>query len=350
MRNALYLPLMSSAIALFCTSLHAATFTDAAGRKVELPAKVERVYAAGPPASVAVFAIAPDKLIGWTRAFRPNEAAFVAKKYADLPDLGRLTGRGNTANTEVMLKAKPDLIIDMGATNATFASLADRVQAQTGIPYILLDGRFDKMSENMRALGKILGDEKRANELAEYMDKTLGDIRKKIDTIPKDRRPTVYYGRGPQGLQTGLGGSINVEMIEFVGAVNVAGQVQGGLTNVGLEQVLLWNPEHIVTNDPNFYREVWKEPVWGSVNAVRNKRVYLSPHLPFGWFDYPPGANRVIGVVWLANLLYPQLFQHDMRKMVAEFHRLFYHQEPTAAQLDEILGEPGVWPERVKAK
>ena len=54
------------------------------------PAKVERVYAAGPPASVLVFAIAPDKLNGWTRAMRPNEAQFFADKYAQLPELGRV--------------------------------------------------------------------------------------------------------------------------------------------------------------------------------------------------------------------------------------------------------------------
>ncbi len=328
----------------------AATITDGAGRTVDIPAKVTRVYAAGPPASVAVFAIAPDTLIGWTRAFRPDEAAFVAKKYADLPDLGRLTGRGNSANVEVVLKAKPDVIVDVGATNATFVSLADRVQQQTGIPYVLLDGRMDKMADNMRVLGKILGNEKRGSELAAYIDTTLGDIRKKIATVPAAKRPTVYYGRGPQGLTTGLGGSINVEMIEFVGATNVAAGEKGGLVNVGLEQVLLWNPEHIITNDPNFYRDVWKEPVWGSVNAVRNKRVYLSPHLPFGWFDYPPGANRVLGVVWLANLLYPQLFQDDMRKKIAEFHRLFYQQEPTAAQIEQLLGEPGVWPGKPNAR
>lgn len=328
----------------------AATIIDGAGRTVDIPAKVTRVYAAGPPASVAVFAIAPDTLIGWTRAFRPDEAAFVAKKYADLPDLGRLTGRGNSANVEVVLKAKTDVIIDVGATNATFVSLADRVQQQTGIPYVLLDGRMDKMADNMRVLGKILGNERRGSELAAYIDTTLGDIRKKIATVPATKRPTVYYGRGPQGLTTGLGGSINVEMIEFVGATNVAAGEKGGLVNVGLEQVLLWNPEHIITNDPNFYRDVWKEQVWGSVNAVRNKRVYLSPHLPFGWFDYPPGANRVLGVVWLANLLYPQLFQDDMRKKIAEFHRLFYQQEPTAAQIEQLLGEPGVWPVKPNAR
>ena len=34
--------------------------TDATGRSIALPAKVERVLAAGPPASVLIFALAPD--------------------------------------------------------------------------------------------------------------------------------------------------------------------------------------------------------------------------------------------------------------------------------------------------
>ncbi|HSD41626.1 MAG TPA: hypothetical protein VLD36_07140 [Burkholderiales bacterium] len=71
---------------------------DGAGRKVAIPARVERVYAAGPPASVLAFAVAPDKLLGWTSPFRDYERPFVAPRYADLPTLGRLTRRGNTAN------------------------------------------------------------------------------------------------------------------------------------------------------------------------------------------------------------------------------------------------------------
>ena len=73
--------------------------------------KVERVFAAGPPASVLVFAIAPEKLVGWTRGMRPNEAQFFEERYARLPELGRLTGRGDTANVEVVLDAKADLIV-----------------------------------------------------------------------------------------------------------------------------------------------------------------------------------------------------------------------------------------------
>lgn len=319
-------------------------FIDDAGRKVSLPDKVERVYAAGPPASVLVFALAPDALVGWTRAFRGDEVNWVAPKYAQLPELGRLTGRGNTANVEVVLKAKPDVIIDVGSTAATFASLADRVQQQAGIPYVLLDGRLESTASQIEKTAAVLGVPARGKELAEYARRLIDGLQEKIATVPKDKRPQVYYARGPQGLTTGLAGSINVEMIEFLGAVNVAGRERGGLTNVGLEQVVLWDPEIIVTNDPNFYRDVWKLPVWSSVSAVRKKRVYLSPHLPFGWLDYPPGANRLIGLLWLSEILYPQLFRHDLKREVTEFYRRFYHQPPGDEQLARLLAEPGVAP------
>jgi iron complex transport system substrate-binding protein len=85
--------------------------------------------------------------------------------------------------------------------------------------------------------------------------------------------------------------------------------------------------------------------VWSaSSTAVRKRRVYLSPHLPFGWFDFPPGANRLIGLVWLSQILYPDLFQFDLRREVATFYRLFYHREPTPQQIDRLLTEPGVLP------
>ena len=341
------MPGRSLAIALLAgvaAGAQAQKFTDGAGRPVAMPAKVERVYAAGPPASMLVFAIAPDKLVGWTRAFRPNEAAFVAPKYGALPELGRLTGRGNTANVEVLLQARVDLVVDAGSTAETYVSLADRVQQQTGIPYVLLDGRLDAVPGSLRLLGRLLADEKRGNMLADYYERALRDIKERSAKVGPAERPRVYYGRGPAGLQTGLAGSINVEVLDYLGARNVAGEAKGGLSVVSLEQVLAWNPEVILTSDPNFYAAVWKDARWANVAAVRAKRVHLSPHLPFGWFDFPPGANRLLGLYWAGKLLYPKAFQEDLRPIVTEFHRRFYHQAPTPAQLDALLGEPGVLP------
>jgi iron complex transport system substrate-binding protein len=321
-----------------------APVVDATGRTIRPPAKVERVYAAGPPASMLVFAIAPDKLIGWTRAFRENEAQFVAPKYASLPELGRLTGRGNTANVEVVLRARTDLIVDVGSTSASIASLAAQVQEQIKIPYALLDGRIETTPAALRALGRLMGEEASAGKLAAWYESAVRDARERVSRVPAAERPRVYYGRSPSGLQTGGRDSINVEILNFLGARNVAAQIPGGLVAVPIEQVLLWDPEVILTTDPNFWRLASTDPRWRATKAGERKRVFLSPHLPFGWFDFPPGANRLLGIWWAGRLLYPAAFDIDLRAKVTEFHRLFYHREPTAAQLDALLGEPGVLP------
>jgi iron complex transport system substrate-binding protein len=290
-----------------------------------------------------VFAIAPDKLTGWTRHMRPNEAPFFHERYANLPELGRLTGRGNTANVEVVLKAKTDLIVDIGSTGETYASLAQQVQQQTKIPYALFDGRIESTPAALRALGRLMGDEANAERLAAWYENELGQARQRAARAGS--HPLVYYGRSPSGLQTGGKGSINVEVLDFLGARNAAAEARPGLATVSLEQVLLWNPEVILTTDPNFWQLARTDPRWRAVSAVQKGKVYLSPHLPFGWFDFPPGANRLLGIWWAGKLLYPQAFEEvDLRAKVVEFHRLFYHRAPSAAQLDAVLGEPGVLP------
>jgi iron complex transport system substrate-binding protein len=314
------------------------SIVDDAGRRVALPSRALRVYAAGPPASQIVFALSPDRLLGWTTHWRDHERFFVAPRYADLPMLGRLTGRGNTANVETVLAARPDLIFDYGSVNATFASLADRVQQQTGIPYLLLDGSFEAMPASIEKLGIALDEPARAADLAGWVRAQLALVDDGLTKIPPARRPRVYYGRGPRGLDTGLGGSINTEIIERAGAVNVAASLgRGGLVQVSLEQVLAWAPDVIVTIDPTFFASLRGDRLWRGVPAVQNGRVYLAPNAPFGWVDFPPGLNRLLGLRWLCVLLYPTEFPGDLRGFVADAYTRLYHQRPSDAQLDALL-------------
>jgi iron complex transport system substrate-binding protein len=320
----------------------AATIRDGAGREVPVPGKVERIFPAGPPAAILVYTLAPDLLIGWPRANRPEEREFLLPGIGDRPEVGRITGRGNSANLEAVLQAKPDLIIDSGSTGRTYVELAERVQQQTGIPYALLDGRFDQTPASYRILGQLTGRSERAETLARWCEDSFATIRGRIAAIPGEKRPSVYYARGPRGLETGLGGSINVETLSFLGARNAAAEQQGsGLTQVSLEQVLAWNPDVIVTIDLSFAESVRSDPNWAGVKAVREGRVHLSPKLPFGWVDFPPSVNRAIGLWWLAKLLYPAQFPEDVRKLARDFHTLFYQVTPSEAHLDRVLAGRG---------
>ena len=72
--------------------------TDSAGRQVAVPDRIERVFAAGPPASILLYILAPDRMIGWPRAPHPEELPYIAPEYRDLPEVGWLTGRGDGAS------------------------------------------------------------------------------------------------------------------------------------------------------------------------------------------------------------------------------------------------------------
>jgi iron complex transport system substrate-binding protein len=106
----------------------AATVTDSAGRSVPVPARVERVFPAGPPAAIMLYTLAPQLLLGWPRPNRAEEREFLLPDIGSRPEVGRITGRGNTANLEAVLTLKPDLVLDVGYVTDTYVSLADRVQ------------------------------------------------------------------------------------------------------------------------------------------------------------------------------------------------------------------------------
>jgi iron complex transport system substrate-binding protein len=115
------------------------------------------------------------------------------------------------------------------------------------------------------------------------------------------------------------------------------------MTGVSLEQIYQWNPDIILVWSGNFdgmdsYREIRTSVKWRNLDAVKRNAVYQVPWRPFGWIDRPPGMNRLIGVVWLANLLYPDVFPYDMVAVVKEFFLKFYHYNMSDEEAQKIIG------------
>ena len=317
-------------------------FTDSASRRVDVPDAIRRVFPAGPPASVTLFAVAPDKMLGWTRAPGPEALPFLPARYAELPEIGRLTGRGNTVNLENVVRLAPDLVLDVGSMTGTYVSLADQVQEQTHIPAVLIGGRLAETATTLRTVGGLLGVPERAEALARYAETLLGEVQEAVAKIPSANRPSVYVARGPRGLETAVAGSIASEVVDLVGARNVVGKDIGprAIVDASPEQILAWQPDVILTVDRRFYAAARTDPVWREVKAVQAEHIHFVPDLPFSWFDNPPAANRLIGLLWLGKLLYPASFQQGIRAEARRFYALFYQQEPTDVQLAELLANP----------
>ncbi|MGV8838874.1 MAG: iron ABC transporter substrate-binding protein [Bauldia sp.] len=321
----------------FGGTAEARTITDSAGRQIEIPDVVTRVFAAGPPAAVLLYAVKPEAMIGWVRQPRPQDLPFLIEAVRSLPALGPITGAGDVVNVETVVAERPDLILDFGTINAGYVDLANRVQQQTGVPYILIDGSFDATPQALRLVGDILGVPAQGEALAAYFEAALAEVDRVLATVPAEARPRIYMARGATGLQSGTRGSINMAIMERVGAINVVDSAGGGLVTVSPEQVIAWAPDTILTLDATFAAEVAGRPEWRTVPAVANGRVMLAPDTPFGFLDIPPSLNRIVGLYWSLAKLYPDAASFDLRTKIREFYELFYHVTPTDEQLDLLV-------------
>jgi iron complex transport system substrate-binding protein len=52
-------------------------------------------------------------------------------------------------------------------------------------------------------------------------------------------------------------------------------------------------------------------------------------------------VNRLIGLWWLATVLYPEQFPDDLRPITRDFYQRFYHMTPADAQIDALLSGRG---------
>ncbi|WP_395676216.1 iron ABC transporter substrate-binding protein [Inquilinus sp.] len=334
---------LATVLALVAAPAWARTVADSAGRQVDIPDHVGRVFAAGPPASILVYMLAPQTMTGWVRAPRPEDKPFLLPAVRDLPETGRLTGRGDTVNLEQLLAAKPDLIVDFGTISDTYRSLADRVQQQTGVPYLLIDGSFGNTPAALRLLAGILGVPERGEVLAKAAEEIFAQVDATLAKVPADQRPKAYLARGPEGLESGSRGSITTEILERVGAVNVVEGLRdkGGLLTASREQVIAWAPDTIIALDRRFAQGAAASPDWQPVPAIKASRVFLAPGQPFGFVDVPPSVNRLIGLTWLLHTLYPEQAPGNLRDQVRGFYHLFYQVDLTDADLARLLDGAG---------
>ena len=303
------------------------TFTDSCGRTVELPAEITAIVPSGSLAQMVLLSLCPELLVGLSSNLSRTQRQYLSAAVQELPVLGSFYAGGSTMNFEAVIGCSPDVIIDIGETKTTIAEDMDQIQERTNTPTIFIEGTIDTMAEAMRTLGSLLGCEARGEELADYMDAVLADITAKSALIPEEDRISVLYGDGEYGLEVKSAGTVHTEIFELVGADNVAQSEFDG--EVTIEQVLLWDPDVVILTPDANYDDIFDDPVWSGVRAVQTGQVYEAPYGPYNWIDKPPSLQRFLGIQWLAQVLYPGVYDYDLVSIAQEFYRLFYGYELT---------------------
>lgn len=326
--------------------------TDMTGRKVMVPREIKKVYGTSPLATMLLYSFEPAKLAGEDSA-PGNLQKSLAERQRTISGQGQggmFGAEGTRANMEKVLQAAPDVIITVTATDmgdSTVGENADRLQEQLRIPVIVVSSSLTELDRTYTFLGELLGDKERAKELADYCRSTLAEIGSLVAAIPEEKRVRVYYAEGATGLATEPSGSRHVEVLDLVRGINVAQVLLNpgsGQSAVSLEKVMLWNPEVIIVSKAGLndgsgsaFDYIRTDNRWANIKAVKEHQIYEVPNQPYNWFDRPPSVNRLIGIKWLANLLYPEYVKLDIKSEAKRFYQLFYHYELTDQEATDLL-------------
>ncbi|MEF9946435.1 MAG: ABC transporter substrate-binding protein [Lachnospiraceae bacterium] len=316
-------------------------FTDSAGREVELPSEIQTAAPSGPLAQIVLYTACPDKLAGVAADFTEDAKKYMESKYAELPKFGQFYGKNANLNMEALLKENPDVIIDIGEAKETVKEDMDHLQKQLGIPVVFVESTMQTMDQTYHMLGDLLGNPKEMATLSDYSKKTIDHATKVAKELKEEDQVSVYFALGDEGLNTNAKGSFHAEIVDLIGAKNIAEVEvtgQGAGSQVSMEQIMTWNPDVIFTYLDSVYDIITTSDTWAGLNAVKNQRVYKVPTAPYNFVSDPPSVNRMIGIDWMGSLLYPDSYEFSNEKMKA-FYQGFYHIDLTDEQINEILGK-----------
>lgn len=194
--------------------------------------------------------------------------------------------------------------------------------------------------ELVRSFGKLANAQTKAEELINYIEEKLNYIRKGLEKV--DYRPRVYYAMG-KPLFCIKSGRMENQLVRTAGGKSVNGEleIEGRPgAKISVEVLNKLNPEVIFIS--SFLSSPVKDFLWNckiediDVEAVKNGKVYA--HLAPGW-DF--GSPRwILGLMYIANILHPDVFNFDLNKEANEFYQNFYVQDFDLKEVNRSFSKP----------
>lgn len=303
-------------------------FVDDAGREVEIPAKINSVAPSGALAQQVILGVVPDRLVAISSKVKNESSQKILAKFNNLPEIGQFYGKGDF-NAESLASANPDIIVDIGEPKKTVVEDMDGITEKSGKPAIFVELNFDNAGEAYRKLGKIFGEEEKAEKLAQYVERVHQEVKDGMEKIG-DQKLTFVYLTGDNGLGSNPKGSFHMQMLDMMGNnvfVSEEKSSKGGGNEISQEELLALNPDVIIFGPGSIYDSVAENPAFAELKAIKEGKYVEVPSVPYNWVGFPPSVNRFMGAQWLGKLFYPEVFDYDLKERITEYFDLFYGYE-----------------------
>jgi iron complex transport system substrate-binding protein len=210
-------------------------------------------------------------------------------------------------DTEKILSLRPDLIVVYG-TQTDLRNQMDRAH----VPMFLYEhAGLPDITTTIRALGQRVGSGTAANALADRIEASIADTRRRVAGKPRPRTLLVF-GRDAEtlrGVYASGGVGFLHDMLEAAGGTNVFADVKRQSVQGTTELILARAPDVIVEVGVDTAsaqaRNVRAWDTLGSVPAVRSHRIYVLR----GDDLMNPGPRVAQAIRRIAEVLHPETFR-----------------------------------------
>ena len=178
-------------------------FVDSLGRTSTLPKEVDKVAPSGNMAQIAVYSMAPQRMVGWGTRPTENLYKYFDKDVLDRPVFGAFYGAKANLNKEAVIVADPQVIVDVGEIKGSKEEMIkelDALQDDLGIPVVFIAAYLDDMATTFRKLGELFNLEEEGELKAQYSEKTIERAKAATASLKDEDIVSVYFGVGADGL------------------------------------------------------------------------------------------------------------------------------------------------------
>lgn len=312
-------------------------FTDDCGREVEVPSEITSIVASGPISQIILYPLAGDEFIGLAYEWGNWAKEYIDEEQYELPYFGQLYGSANL-NIEELAGVGPQLIIDAGSSKDSIVEDMDSLTEQTTIPAVHIDADLGSMADAYRKLGKLLGKEEKAEELAKFCEETYDRTVSIMEQVG-DNKVNALYVTGEEGDSVLAKGSSHGKLIDMLTnniAVVENPSPRGSGDQVSMEQIANWNPDFIIFSPMSYYSQAAEDETWSQLKAISSGNYMEVPEGPHNWVGSPPSVQRYLGMILLPAVLYPEYCDYDVKAEFKEYYKLFYNYELTDEKYEEL--------------
>lgn len=300
------------------------TVTDLIGREVTIPDRVRRV--------ACLDVLGYQKLLMLGEVDKAALIYFTDAPWMAItnPKLGRIASTVGEPSLETLLMDKVDVAFfayDIGRMAKKLASVGipGVVSQPRGLRADTLEGFLDQTRRSVLIYGQVLGGQAldRARQWCDYLDSKVEYVLSRTASLPGEKRPRVYYLRGPTALHTQGRNGDTFWYGELAGADMLAKNDNlAAMGPVSMERIIEWDPQVVLVGRHYPLDMVLKDSRWRDISAVKTGKVYP---LPSGVFYWDGGLEEVLLMLYLAKTLHPDLFGDlDLVAETREFYSRFY--------------------------